>query len=341
MTKASDLLREINSALGGNVLYMASSAPRLTKVPTGILPFDFALEGGFPRGRMCEIYGAPSALKSYVGLCAIREAQRAGGLGALLDTERTFDPEWAESIGVDLSKLILWPPPDNTEPISGEMALDAAEAILRSNQVDMLVFDSVAAALPQDLLTKRMSGETVQPGRLAAMMSIGLRKLTSANTNTAMLWVNQLRTNIGITFGNPENPAGGKALAYYATLRINVKAIGKVSATKKVHDGEKYIDIKNTLAQKFKITIDKSKIFAPGKETVFTWLYSQAQVDELGFLVSQGLERGLITQQGAMWQIGDLKVRGREKFLIELPQHPDVLAELETDVMSRLGIGSG
>jgi recombination protein RecA len=329
---AATLAAEINALLGSNAIQLASQVKKLEPVATGLLPFDILLHGGFPRGRMAEVYGAPSALKSYVGLCAIREAQQAGAFGALIDTERTFDSEWAERIGIDLSRLLIWPPEDDTQPVTGEMAVDAAEAMLRSRQVDVLVFDSVAATLPQSEHAKRLSGESVQPGRLAALMSLGLRKLTAANTETAILWINQLRNNIGVTFGNPESPPGGKALPYYASIRVNIKAVGKVNASRKQFDGEKWVDGKTQVAQKFRASVEKSKLFQPHGDVIFTWLYDRAEIDELSFLVAQGLERGSIQQNGAMWQYGDLKVRGRENFLAKLPEHPELLTTLEAEV---------
>lgn len=341
MVSAADVMREINAALKTNALQLASSAPQQAVVPTGLMPFDMILNGGVPRGRMTEIYGSPSALKSYVGLCTIREAQRAGGIGALIDTERTFDAKWAAALGVDLDQLILWPTPDDDQEITGERALDTAEALLRTRQVDVLVFDSVAAALPQTYHNQRLAGESTQPGRLAAMMSLGLRKLTAANTNTAIIWINQLRTNIGVTFGNPEAPPGGKSLPFYASIRLNIKAVGKISKATKQHDGEKMIDGKIQVGQKYKIIVDKSKLFSPHKDTIFTWLYGRDCIDELSYAVSQGLEMGLVIQNGAMWEYDGLKVRGREKFYEALSEAPDVLDKLVTDVLNRHGIGNG
>lgn len=342
MSAATDLMKEINAQLGTKALYIASDAPKQEVISTGLLPFDFALHGGFPRGRMSEVYGAPSALKSLLGLKTIAQAQAEGGMAALLDTERTFDRDWAERNGVDLSRLIIWPPEDDEDtPVTGENAMDSAEALLRSHQIDVLVFDSVAAALPQDLMGKRMSGENVQPGRLAALMSVGLRKLTAANTNTAVLWINQLRQNIGVTFGNPEAPPGGKSLPYYASVRVNIKGIGRILKTKKQHDGEKWADTKEVVAQKYKIEITKSKLFKPGEETLFLWSTETGQVDELSFLIAMGLEKGVVTQAGAFWQLEELKVRGRENFRTALPEHPDALARLVEAVMANRTTGSG
>lgn len=337
MPTAKSLMNEINAALGGKVLRLASDTKKQEVIPSGVGPIDYLLNGGFPKGRMTEIFGAPSALKSYLGLCAIREAQKRGGVGALLDTERTFDREWAEEIGVNLEKLILWPPADEDAPITGEQALDVAEALLRSKGVDIMVFDSVAAALPQELQNKRMSGESVQPGRLAAMMSLGLRKLTAANEDTAIIWVNQLRTNIGVTFGNPESAPGGKALPYYSTIRLNIKQIGKLTDTRKIHDGDKLTDTRVQIGQKFKAITEKNKLDAPGQEVLFTWLNDQSSIDEIGFLMSMALYHGVVITRGAMWDFDGHSYRGKGAMRSALTADLTLREKVRQEVFSSRG----
>lgn len=314
-TTARDIAALVNKALGADVLGIASDAPPTSVIPTGVLPFDLLLGGGLPRGRMTEVFGAPSSLKSYLGLCAIREAQHLGGTAALIDTEHTFDPGWARSIGVANESLLL------QHPSSGELALDTAEALV-SGKIDLLVIDSVAATLPEAERNQRLAGEKGQPGRLANLMSKGLRKVTTANSDTAILWINQLREQIGVTFGNPEKPTGGRALPFYASIRINIKQAGKLTVPRKVHDGEGWVDGRTQTGQKWRAVTEKNKLDRPHQEVYFTWLFNQARVDETGFLFAQGIETGVITQRGSMWdwQAGDEtgKVRGKEALRVEI-----------------------
>lgn len=219
MTSATDLMNAVNKALGTDVVRMGSHPDYVVEYrPTGLLPFDILLQGGMPRGRMVEVFGDYSTLKTYLGLYAIASTQQAGGTAALIDTEHAFEPEWAASCGVDVQNLIM--PPTET----GEEAMDAAEALIRGN-IDLIVVDSVAATLPQAEQQKRLHKESIQPARQAHLMSAALRRLTAANKHTSMLWINQTRLNIGITFGSPEAIPGGKALPYYACLAPGSKVL--------------------------------------------------------------------------------------------------------------------
>ena len=325
-TKARELMDSINATLKAPVLKMASDDNlKVTYLPTGVLPIDTLLQGGIPRGRFVTITGDWSTLKSYVGLRAIANTQRSGGACALIDTEHSFDPEWATSLGVDVDSLIL------QQPESGELAIDTAEALVRGG-CDLIVFDSVAATLPQAERNKRLLDENVQPARIAQLMSVAMRKLTAANTNTAIIWINQLRMNIGVTFGNPEIATGGKALPYYSSFIINIKKTGKITRSIKTWDGEGWKDTKETIGQKFRGYMEKSKLSAPHREVHFVWDYETNSVDEAGYIIAMGLEAGIITQNGAMWEFDGTKVRGKDKFKAAVTANPAMQARILTAV---------
>ena len=314
-TKAKDIMNAVNAAMGSTVLRSGSdSAFKVTYIETGLLPIDVLLAGGIPRGRSTVIVGDWSTLKSLIGLYAIRAVQHSGGVAALIDTERAFDPDWATEVGVNVDDLLIWPPRDDPEAVvSGELAIDIAQGFA-VQEVDLIVFDSVAATLPEQERDKRLHGEKVQPGRLAALMSVGLRKLTASNNQTAFIWINQLREQIGITFGNPEKATGGRALPYYASLILQTKKAGKMTRPIKYHTGEKWESGKETIGQKFKAELHKSKLSKPHREVFFDWLLEDGTVDEIGFMIAQGMEHGFMTLKGSTWSHEGWKAVGREKW---------------------------
>lgn len=302
-------MRHVNQFMGSQVVSLGDDPKyKVESLPTGIVPIDYLMHGGIPRGRCTELYGTFSSLKTFIGLKAIAQTQRDGGTAALIDTERVYDSDWAERLGVDTSALILLQPPN------GETAIDAAEVLVRKN-LDILVFDSVAATLPKAEQETKISDKVPQMARLAALMSLGLRKLTAANDRTAVIWINQTRQNVGITFGNPENPTGGKALGYYASWRINVRRAGQVTSERKIFDGEKFRSAKSVEKIHICATVEKSKLAKPYEVIYFDYDLASATVDDVGFMISLGLESGVIKQDGQMWTLQDgSKVRGREKF---------------------------
>lgn len=307
-SRAQELLAEINAALKGNVVKMGSDVGlKVEYLPTSVLPIDILLQGGMPRGRFVEFYGDYSTLKSYVGLKAIATTQANGGVCALIDTEHSYDPSWAATLGVNTDDLII------QQPETGELAMDTAEALIRG-KIDLIVFDSIAATLPQTERNKRLHDESVQPARQAQLMSLAMRKLTAANSNTAMVWINQTRLNVGVTFGNPESLPGGRAMPYYASYRINMKKVGKITRDVQTWDGEKMVPAKEQIGQKFKAVVEKSKLSKPFRDVYFTWDYETGEIDEVGFLIALGLESGLITQKGAAWTFDGQNYRGRENF---------------------------
>jgi recombination protein RecA len=341
-TPTDDLLAQFNKLLGGKVLQKASDQRyKVSYMPTGLLPFDMALKGGIPRGRFVTFTGAYSTMKSYLGLCAIAAAQQRGEVAALIDTEHAFDPDWAQQLGVDLERLIIWPPlstPDeDMEDVTGEEALDAAEVLIR-HRVSLLVFDSVAASLPQQEQGKRLAKESVQPGRLAALMSLAMRKLTAGNSVTGVLWINQLREQIGVTFGNPEKATGGRALPYYSSMILNSRAAGYITQEHKQYQGEKWTTTKQRIGQTFALQLQKSKLSTPWQDIFFNFNFLTASVDMPTFLFSQGVTMGLIEKGGNSWQYAGLKVMGREKFLARIGQEPEVMAALEGEIRTAHGL---
>ena len=332
------LMAEVQAKMGKRSI-MLGNDPSLTvrKVSTGMLPIDILLDGGIPYGRMVELVGDWSTLKSVIGYSTAAQVQASGGTAALIDTEHAYEPEWAERLGIDTKSLMVWPDRDDDDEHTGEEALDVAQ-VLTAGGADLIVFDSVAAAYPQDEAGKPMSNEKVQPGRLAQMMSKGLRRLTAANNQTAFIFVNQTRMNIGVTFGSPETTTGGKALPYYASMRVAIRKVGKTTRNVKVWQGEKWVDTKEQTGQLYKAELQKSKLSKPFKEVWFTWSYETGQIDTPGFLIAQGLELGLIQVKGNSWSYKGKKVVGREKFKTAMSADLDLLEELEWEVRESHGL---
>ncbi len=341
LSKAQELAALVNGALGtktkpANVVRMASDPSLQVKyLPTGVLPFDVLLGGGVPKGRMIEVFGDYSTLKSYVGLCAIAKAQALGEVGALIDPEGAFDPAWATSLGVNVDDLIIWPDRNDGEIHTAEEAFDVSQTLVMG-KADILVFDSIAAAAPKDVMSKRLHGETIQPARLAAVMSEGLRRITTVNSTTAVYFINQTRVNVGVTFGSNEALPGGKAMGYYASQRIRLKKTGKVTRPQKIWDGTNFIDAKEVIGQKYSATLEKSKLSAPHREQHFVWDLQTASIDEVGYMVAQGLEHGLVNQKGNTWTLPGTayKAVGRDNFLTLVRDNPKARTALREAVVA-------
>lgn len=337
MSDTDTLIAEINKALGPGTLRRGSDPSLVVEyLPTGVLPIDVLLQGGIPRGRWTEFFGDYSTLKSYIALRAIAEVQAgqssgvegSPGKAALIDTEHSFDPDWASSLGVDTERLIY------QTPETGEEAVDTTEILIRGG-VDIVVWDSVAGLLPQAEQTKRLSKENVQPARLAALMSLATRRLTAANSKTALLLINQTRNSVGVTFGNPETVPGGRALPFYASYRLALRNAGKVREEGIAYDSDgKKIKTKDVVAHKIKATLEKSKLSAPWHDVFFTLDLRTGGIDELGFLIGYGLEKGFINHEGTSWTIGKNKVRGYPAFRGWMETHPTTVAKLRGQVLA-------
>lgn len=338
--RAEEVRREINAKLGKDVLRKASDPEFVVEyLPTGLLPIDVLLNGGIPMGRFVELYGDYSTLKSYIGYHAIATTQKAGHLCGLIDTEHSFDPAWAKDIGVDVDALII------ERPQTGEEAVDAMQVMAATNNLALIVWDSVAATLPQDEASKRMDGEQMQPARLAALMSAGLRKINATNKKTAILCINQTRLSIGVTFGNPESIPGGKALPFYASYRVSLRKAGLITRDvpggweRTATGGLKRVVKKVAVAQKIRATMVKSKLSKPHSDTMLLWDMERDRLDVEDYLIIAGLEAGMVKNNGSgTWELGSTKVRGNDKFRDHVREHPELLAPIEAMVRARAGL---
>lgn len=302
-------MKAINKELGDGTVRLASDPKYRTRVlPTGVLPIDVIFNGGIPRNRTTEIYGGWSTLKSFIAYNCIAKTQADGGVCALVDTEHSFDEQWAVSIGIDIDKLLM--PPTHT----GEEAVDVTEILVR-NGIDLVVWDSVAATMPQDEGRKRLGGkEHMQPGRQAALMSATMRRITSVNENTALLFINQTREKVGVVFGNPETTPGGHALPFYASYRLALRKGSTDREEVETFDGINSTKVKRVASQTVNATLEKSKLSSPGREYRFQWNAKHAQIDEAGFIMAIGLEQGWIKKTNAKWSYGRKSINGKDAF---------------------------
>lgn len=329
ITKAQQLAAEMNKVLGPGTVRMGNDPSlQVTRLPTGVLPMDVLLDGGLPRNRYVEIYGDFSTLKSFVALRAIATTQASGGVCAVLDTEHAYDPEWAATLGVDVDSLIV------QHPETGEEAVDATQAMVSAG-ADLVVWDSVAATLPKAEANKSAS-DSVQPARLAELMSRAMRRITATNSNTALLLINQTRMNIGMTFGPSESVPGGKAVPFYASYRIRLTKAGKDQEEVKVWDGSKMTTTRSVKAFKIRAHVDKSKLSAAHREAIFTFDLTHGEVDEVGYIISEGLTQGLITKNGAVWKMknGKKSFRGEDALRTMFDQNPETLQRLRDSLTS-------
>ena len=284
-------------------------------IPTGCLSLDLALGvGGVPRGRIMEIYGPESSGKTTVALHIIAEAQKAGGVAAFIDAEHALDAAYAKALGVNTDELYV------SQPDTGEQALDICESLVRSSAVDVIIIDSVAALTPKAEIEGDMGDAHV--GALPRLMSQALRKLTAITnrSKTCVIFINQLREKVGIMFGNPETTPGGKALKYFATIRLDIR---KADALK--NDGE-------IIGNRAKCKVVKNKVAPPFKVAEFDIIYGHG-ISQEGCLIDLGLEYGFLTKSGAWSSYNDNKVaNGREKMRDYLKEHPEVRAELDSRI---------
>jgi recombination protein RecA len=332
MGDVQDIAAQLNAVFGEGTVRLGSDPSLVVRYwPTGVLPVDVLLGGGIPAGRFTEIFGDYSTLKSYIGLRCIAEVQRLGGTTALVDTEHAFDPDWAHRLAVDTSALLLQHPPN------GEAAVKITEVLIR-NKIDLIVWDSVAATLPK-AYQEATPGDSASeaPARLAALMSKACARLNAANSSTAILAINQTRVNVGMTYGGTRDVTpGGKALNYYASYRVRCSKAGKITVPIKQDDGEKMVDGKETVAVKIRASLEKSKLSAPHREALFIFDLMTGTTDDLGYLVAQGLERGLVVAPNSRYTIPeamDGSVHGQEKFKTWLAENPEVVTWLRDQIL--------
>jgi len=298
-------------------------AVKVDVIPTGCLALDHALGiGGLPRGRIVEIYGPESSGKTTVSLHVVAEAQRLGGTAAFIDAEHALDPDYAKKLGVNTEDLYI------SQPDNGEQALDIADYLVRSNAVDIVVIDSVAALTPKSEIEGDMEQQSV--GVQARLMSKALRKLTAVinKSKTCVIFINQLREKVGVMFGNPETTPGGKALKFYSSVRLDVR---KKDAVK---DGGVIIGNKTA------VKVVKNKLAPPFRTAEFEIIFGQG-ISKEGSLVDLALEKGVLAKSGSWISYNDEKIgQGREKVVALLKSNPDLCLEIENVVKEKLASGN-
>jgi recombination protein RecA len=291
-------------------------------IPTGALSLDIALGiGGIPRGRVTEVYGPESSGKTTLCLHIIAEAQKTGGLAAFIDAEHALDVNYAKRLGVDTANLLL------SQPDFGEQALEITDTLVRSNALDIIVIDSVAALVPRSEIEGEMGDATMAVQ--ARLMSQALRKLTGAisKSKTAVVFVNQLRSKIGVMFGNPETTTGGNALKFYASLRLDIRRIAAIK------DGT------DVVGNRTKVKIVKSKVAPPFKEVEFDILYNEG-ISKSGDLLDLSTNLGIVKKSGAWFTFEEDRFQGREQFRQKLNEDIELYKKLEGQVKTKLNIKS-
>ena len=291
-------------------------------IPTGSIALDVALGvGGLPRGRIIEIYGPESSGKTTLTLHAIANVQRAGGIAAFIDAEHALDPDYAKNLGVDIDQLLV------SQPDTGEQALEIADMLIRSGAIDLVVIDSVAALVPKAEIEGEMGDSHV--GLQARLMSQALRKLTGGlnQTKTTAIFINQLREKIGVFFGSPETTAGGKALKFYASVRLDIRRI------------ETLKDGAEAVGNRTRVKVVKNKMAPPFKQAEFDILYGTG-ISREGSLIDFGVDQGIVKKSGAWYTYdGEQLGQGKENARAFLIANADVAAEIEARIKEKLGIG--
>ncbi len=299
-----------------------SAALQIGSISTGAINLDAAIGiGGVPRGRIAEIYGPESSGKTTLCLHIIANSQKDGGIAAFIDAEHALDVQYARKLGVNVDDLLV------SQPDTGEQALEIAEVLIRSNAVEVIVVDSVAALVPRAEIEGEMGDSHV--GLQARLMSQALRKLTGAvnRSNCAVIFTNQIREKIGVMFGSPETTTGGRALKFYASLRMDIRRIGAIK------DGQEVI------GNRTRVKVVKNKCAPPFKQAEFDILYAQG-ISHTGLLIDLGVEHGIVTKSGSWFSLEDLRLgQGKENVRGFLAENEDVAKKIEVRLLAALGIG--
>ncbi|MCX5763205.1 MAG: recombinase RecA [Gemmatimonadetes bacterium] len=317
-------IAQIEKSYGkGSIMKLGPDAPsvKVDVIPTGAINLDAAIGvGGIPRGRVTEIYGPESSGKTTLCLHVVANAQKAGGTAAFIDAEHALDTEYAAKLGVDIEKLLV------SQPDTGEQAMEICEILVRSGAVDVIVIDSVAALVPKAEIEGEMGDSHM--GLQARLMSQALRKLTGAiaRSGTSVIFINQLREKIGVMFGNPETTTGGKALKFYASVRLDIRRVGPVKEKEDV------------IGSHVRVKVVKNKVAPPFKQAEFDIMYAEG-ISHTSLLVDIGAESGIIEKSGAWYSYGPQRIgQGRENAKLFLKDNPAVMAEIEEKVKVVLGI---
>ncbi len=327
----TDKTKALNAAIGqiekafgkGSVMKLGQrdSVVDIQAISTGSLGLDIALGiGGFPKGRIIEIYGPESSGKTTLALHAVAEAQASGGNCAFVDAEHALDPAYARKLGVNLDDLLI------SQPDAGEQALEIADTLVRSGAIDVLVVDSVAALVPRAELEGEMGDHHV--GLHARLMSQALRKLTSsiARSNCLVIFINQIRLKIGVMFGNPETTTGGNALKFYASVRLDIRRIGAIK------------DKDDVVGNQTRVKVVKNKVAAPFRTVEFDIMYGEG-ISKTGELLDLGVSAGLVEKSGSWFSYGNQRIgQGRENAKTFMQENPDIANELETAIRSNAGL---
>jgi len=325
--KALDVaLANIEKQFGkGSLMRLGDEAAvPIAVIPTGSIALDVALGvGGIPRGRVTEIYGPESSGKTTVALHVVAEAQRAGGTAAFIDAEHALDPTYAQALGVDINSLLV------SQPDNGEQALEIADMLIRSNAVDVIVIDSVAALTPRAEIEGEMGDSHV--GLQARLMSQALRKIAGSlhRSHTSAIFINQLREKIGVMFGSPETTPGGRALKFYSSVRLDVRRI------------ETLKDGTEAVGNRVRVKVVKNKVAPPFRQAEFDILYGVG-ISKEGSLIDFGVEEGIVRKAGAWYTYeGDQLGQGKENARTFLREHPEVALDIERRILEKVGVGVG
>ncbi len=291
----------------------------IPSISSGSIGLDIAMGvGGYPKGRIIEIYGPESSGKTTLAIHAIAEAQKAGGIAAIIDAEHAFDPSYANKLGVDINELLI------SQPDNGEQALEIADNLIRSGAVDIIVIDSVAALTPKAEIEGEMGDSKM--GLQARLMSQALRKLTANinKTKTCVIFINQLRDKIGVMFGNPETTTGGNALKFYASVRLDIRRVGQIK------DGEE------SQGNHVKVKVVKNKVAPPFKKAEFDIMYGEG-ISKTGEIIDLGVEYNIIKKSGSWFSYGETKLgQGRESVKQVIKDNPELAQELEAKILEVL-----
>ncbi len=286
-------------------------------IHSGSIGLDLAMGiGGYPKGRVIEIYGPESSGKTTLAIHAIAESQKAGGIAAIIDAEHAFDPTYAQKLGVNIDELLI------SQPDNGEQALEIADSLIRSGAIDIIVIDSVAALTPKAEIEGEMGDSKM--GLQARLMSQALRKLTGSisKTKTCVIFINQLREKIGVMFGNPETTTGGNALKFYASVRLDIRKIGQLK------DGEE------VQGSHTRVKVVKNKVAPPFRKAEFDILYGEG-ISKIGEIIDIGVEINLIKKAGSWFSYGETKLgQGREGVKALLKDNPELMEELESKILA-------
>ncbi|MBI2635821.1 recombinase RecA [Candidatus Peregrinibacteria bacterium] len=326
-------LLEIRKKYGeGSILRMGdTSSMNVERFSCGSLGLDIALGGGMPKGRIVEIYGPESSGKTTLALHSVAQVQKNGGRAAFIDAEHALDPHYAKKIGVDIDALLV------SQPDSGEQALEITETLVRSGAIDVVVIDSVAALTPQAEIDGAMGDAHM--GLQARLMSQALRKLTSVvgKTNCTVIFINQLRMKIGVMFGNPETTAGGNALKFYSSLRLDVRRIDKIVRAGGKEDGP-VSSADEVIGSRTRVKVVKNKVAPPFRQAEFDVIYASG-ISKEGEILDLGVKYCILEKSGAFFRFGEETIgQGREQARIFLLQNPKIAEKIETAIRDAAGM---